>query len=263
MSKPFFVPLHGAWHTSKCFTPLISALVVCPALPSSNATPLPKDWNADVEAIQTTVSKLVEEHDVVVVMHSFSGLTGGTSLEGLDKQSCTAKGFTGGVIRLVYIAAFLVPEGFQHSPAGTRDNMVPQMKTDMDVRGRLLSAIRASQIQAGSITILPEDAKDMFYQDVDDATSAKLAKDLQAQSLGAYWCKTTFAAWRYIPTTYIICKRDVPTTVAAIHWLIDTAKASGPHKIDCVIEVDAGHSPFVSKPQWLADTLLAEANRGL
>ncbi|KAK7959175.1 Alpha/beta hydrolase fold-1, partial [Apiospora aurea] len=240
ISKPFFV-LHGAWHTSKCFIPLISALqdpgfdnrVVCPALPSSNTAPLPTDWNADVETIRTTVFKLVEKHDVVVVMHSFSGLTGGTSLERLDKQACKAKGLTGGAIRLVYIAAFLVPEGFQHSPAGTRGNMVPQMKTDMD---------------AGSITILPEDAKDMFYQDVDDASAAELAKDLQPQSLGAYWCKTTFAAWRYIPTTYIICKRDVPTTVAAIHWLIGTAKASGPHQIDSVIEVDAGHSPFVSKP---------------
>lgn len=103
----------------------------------------------------------------------------------------------------------------------------------------------------------------MFYQDVDDATSAELAKDLQAMSLGAYWCKTTSAAWRYIPTTYIICKRDVPTTVAVIHWLIETAKASGPHRIDSILEVKAGHSPFVSKPQWLADTLLAEANRGL
>ncbi|KAK8092400.1 uncharacterized protein PG998_014885 [Apiospora kogelbergensis] len=254
MSKPFFVLLHGAWHTPECFAPLTSALhktgygdrVVAPALPSSNATPLPTDWDADVETIRNTVSKLVEDQDFVVVMYSFSGLTGGTSLEGLDKQSCANKGLKGGVIRIVYIAAFLVPEGFQHSPTGTRDNMVPEMKTDMD---------------AGSITILPEDAKHMFYQDVDDATAAELAKNLRPQSLGAYWCTTTFAAWRYIPTTYIICKRDVPTTVAAIHWLIETAKASGSHKIDAVIEVDAGHSPFISKPQWLAETLIAEAER--
>lgn len=141
MSKPFFVLLHGAWHTPECFAPLTSALhktgygdrVVAPALPSSNATPLPTDWDADVETIRNTVSKLVEDQDVVVVMYSFSGLTGGTSLEGLDKQSCANKGLKGGVIRIVYIAAFLVPEGFQHSPTGTRDNMVPEMKTDMDV----------------------------------------------------------------------------------------------------------------------------------
>lgn len=69
-----------------------------------------------------------------MVMHSFSGMTGGTALEGLDKQVCLSRGLKGGVVRLIYIAAFLVPEGFQHSPHGTRDNMVPEMKTDLEVR---------------------------------------------------------------------------------------------------------------------------------
>jgi hypothetical protein len=58
-------------------------------------------------------------------MHSFSGMTGGTALEGVDKASRTAQGLKGGVIRLIYWVAFLVPEGFQHSPHGTRDQMVP------------------------------------------------------------------------------------------------------------------------------------------
>ena len=69
-----------------------------------------------------------------MVMHSFSGMTGGTALEGLDKQASVSKGFKGGVVRLIYISAFLVPEGFQHSPHGTRDNMVPEMRTDLEVR---------------------------------------------------------------------------------------------------------------------------------
>lgn len=144
ISKPFFVLLHGAWHTPKCFAPLIAARnnggradrVVAPALPSSNATPVPADWDADTATIRATVSQLAEEgQDVVVVMHSLSGLTGGTSLDGLDKQCRGGKGLKGGVVRLVYIAAFLGPEGFQHSATGTRENMVRQMKTDMDVRG--------------------------------------------------------------------------------------------------------------------------------
>lgn len=101
----------------------------------------------------------------------------------------------------------------------------------------------------------------MFYQDLDDETSKKLGEDLRPQSLGSYWGITTYAAWRYIPTSYIICNKDKPTTVAAIHHLISGAKASGPHKIDNVIEVDAGHSPFASKPEWTAETLIAEASR--
>lgn len=83
--------------------------------------------------IRKTVSDLIPERDVVVVMHSFSGMTGGTALEGLDKETCLASSKKGGVIRLLYITAFLVPEGFQHSPEGSRDNMISEMRTDLEV----------------------------------------------------------------------------------------------------------------------------------
>ncbi|KAI1869004.1 hypothetical protein JX265_006983 [Neoarthrinium moseri] len=252
MSKPVFVLLHGAWHTPKCWDRLIAELdglgyrSVAPALPSSNADPLPPDWLADVETIRETVSALVNEHDTVIVTHSFSGMTGGTALKGLDKQTCASQGLKGGVIRLIYIAAFLVPEGFQHSPQGTRDNMMSEMKTDF---------------KTGVVTVLPEDVKDIFYQDLDEATIKELEKDLRPHSLGSYWGTTTYAAWRHIPTTYIIGNKDRLTTVATIHHLISAAKSSGTHKIDNVVEVDAGHSVFVSMPQWTAKTLIAEAVR--
>lgn len=147
MSKPIFVLLHGAWHSPKCWSRLSAELdragysSVAPALPSSGSTPPTPDWSKDVETIHKTVSDLVQENDVVVVMHSFSGMTGGTSLEGLDKQTCLSKGLKGGVIRLVYIVAFLVPEGFQHSPQGTRDNMIGEMKTDLKVSVRSISSL--------------------------------------------------------------------------------------------------------------------------
>ncbi|KAI0483786.1 alpha/beta-hydrolase [Xylaria cf. heliscus] len=255
MSKPVFVLLHGAWHTPRCWDKLISALqeegcsALAPALPSSGSTPPTPDWSSDVDAIQKAVLGIIkgEGADVVVVAHSFSGLTAGTALHGLDKETSTAKGLKGGVIRLIYINAFLVREGFQHSPQGTRDNMIPEMKTDF---------------KAGTITVSPEDAKEMFYQDMqDENVIATLANDLVPQSLAIYWCTTTHAAWRYIPTTYIKCTADRPSTVAAVDWLINTAKASGMNKIDSVIEVDAGHSPFISKTDWLAKTLVTEANK--
>ncbi len=165
MSKPVFVLLHGAWHTPRCWDPLVAELnkagcsAVAPALPSSGSTPPTSDWSQDVETIRKTVSELVQENDVVVVMHSFSGMTGGTALEGLDKQSCAAKGLKGGVVRLVYIVAFLVPEGFQHSPHGTRDNMVPEMRTDLEVgctpRRSIHPSLTAPSFTATYLTNLP------------------------------------------------------------------------------------------------------------
>jgi hypothetical protein len=101
----------------------------------------------------------------------------------------------------------------------------------------------------------------MFYQDVDDETVSELAKDLRPQSFAAFWSTTTHAAWRHIPTTYILCTADRPTTVTAAQYLIDTAKASGTHRIDNVIRIDTGHSPFISRPEWTADTLIKELNR--
>ncbi|KAI1076813.1 alpha/beta-hydrolase [Whalleya microplaca] len=252
MSKPVFVLLHGAWHSPRCWNNVVAALdkagysTVVPALPSSGSTPPTPDWSEDVETIRKTVLDLVLENDVVVVMHSFSGTTGGTALEGLDKPKCASMGLRGGVIRLVYIAAFIVPAGFQHSPHGTRDNMVPEMRTNFD---------------AGVITVAPEHLKGMFYQDLDDETIAELGKDLRPQSLGAYWSTTTHAAWRHIPTTYVLCTGDRPSTVAAAQYLVDTAKASGTHKIDNIIKIDTGHSPFISKPELTAEILIKESSR--
>ena len=140
MSNPIFVLPHGAWHIPRCWSRLIIELEkagyesIAPAFSSSGSVPPTPDGNADIEIIRRTVSDLVEKgRDVVVVMHSFSGMTGGTALAGLDKESRITRQLEGGVVRLIYVVAFLVPEGFQHSPSGTRDNLVPEMRTDLDV----------------------------------------------------------------------------------------------------------------------------------
>ena len=139
MSKPVFVCLHGAWHSPACYDAVKSTLAqdgylcVCPSLPSVGGSPPTSDFTEDVTTIRSTVAELVKEHDVIVVMHSYSGIPGGQALEGLDKKTTMERGLKGGVVRLVYIMSFMVPEGFQHSPKGTRDYMIPAMKTDFEV----------------------------------------------------------------------------------------------------------------------------------
>lgn len=198
-----------------------------PALPSNGSVPPTPDWAEDIDAIRTTVSKLDVDQDVVVVMHSFSGMTGGTALDGLDKDSCRAKGLKGGIVRLVYLAAFLVSEGFRHSAPGTRDNMGPEMKTDLEV-----SYIKPTTIglrltidthhQKGTVIVLPQDAKDMFYQDLDDERVTDLAKELRPHSFAAFWGTTDYAAWYIIPTTYILALKDKPSTIAAFRYLLNS-----------------------------------------
>ncbi|KUI58959.1 putative pheophorbidase [Cytospora mali] len=186
MAKPIFVLVHGAWHGPRCWDRLTAELdkagysSVAPALPSTWVVPPVPDYSQDIDVIRKKVEDLVQEHDIVVVMHSYGGLPGGSALEGLDKQTCSFEGLKGGVIRLIFICAFLVPEGSQ-CPL-TSDSSIPEMRL----------TVRC----AGIVTMRPEDAKFMFYQDMDDETVAELAKDLQPQSIGAFWSTvpTIFAA---------------------------------------------------------------------
>ncbi|MCJ1232849.1 hypothetical protein MMC14_000803 [Varicellaria rhodocarpa] len=136
--------------------------------------------------------------------------------------------------------SFIVPKGFEHSPRGTRDNMVPSMKTN---------------IEAGIVTVIPEEAKALMYQDLPDATVAKWVAVLRPQSLGVYWSTTTFATWRYIPTTNVVCLKDAPSSVAAVDWLLSSVKATDNHKIDNITRREVGHSAFLSQPEWTAEML--------
>ena len=123
MSKPTFVCVHGAWHSRKCFDHIKTILsdrgydCICPSLPSTGRDNYPTDYDftEDVKAIRAPIIDLVKDKDVIVVLHSYGGI--------------------------FYIVAFIVPEGFQHSPPGTRDSMIPVMKTDFKVSITHLSCI--------------------------------------------------------------------------------------------------------------------------
>lgn len=218
MSKPIFVLIHGAWHRPVVWNPVISELdktgysAIAPGLPSTDPqrrdSPV-ADNSDDVFTIRKAVSELVYDHDVVIVMHSLGGLSGSDSLEGLDKQTCASKGLKGGVIRLIFICAYLVPEGFTYPLC--EDTETPHTKFDHEVGGRVSSCFcilaNITCIQKGIATVCyepgheVEHARLMFYQDInDDNKVAELARNLEPQSIAAFWTTvpTKFAAWRHV-----------------------------------------------------------------
>ena len=56
------------------------------------------------------------------------------------------------------------------------------------------------------------------------------------------------AAWQEIPTTYLVCARDRGTPARRQR---DFAR-----KADTVVEIDAGHHPFLSRPEEVRDLVL-------
>lgn len=94
-----------------------------------------KDFAEDVTAIRDRVSEIVEERsEVVVILHSYGGLPGGEVWQGLGMKQRAMEGKKGGVIRLVFVMAYVVPEGFQPTPKGDTSQMPPWMKADVEVR---------------------------------------------------------------------------------------------------------------------------------
>ena len=139
MTKPTFVFVPGAWHKPEIYSTVIKSLnehgypTVGLPLPSAGAMPPNMTFDEDVEAIRDTLTKLVdtEEKEVILVVHSYTGMPGAEAPEGLGKKDRQDKGLKGGVVRLVFIMAFAMPEGFQ--PTASGQQMPEWMKLDMQV----------------------------------------------------------------------------------------------------------------------------------
>lgn len=87
---------------------------------------------------------------------------------------------------------------------------------------------------------------------------------LSHQSLGVYTSTTSYAAWRYIPSTHVIGTEDKTVfTPEFINSMIDAARKIEPTAFDVIEQVDAGHCLMVSRPEWLANVLRRAAGEGL
>lgn len=111
-----FVP--GAWHSPEGYATVRAELethdyaIVGVALPSVGAEPPLKTWDKDVEAIQAAIKDVVDKGgDVVLVMHSYSGLPGCEAARGFVKAQREKEGEKGGIVALVFLCAFVLAEG--------------------------------------------------------------------------------------------------------------------------------------------------------
>jgi pimeloyl-ACP methyl ester carboxylesterase len=57
------------------------------------------------------------------------------------------------------------------------------------------------------------------------------------------------AAWQHVPSTYLVCAQDLGTPAERQR---EYARRAG-----SVVELDAGHHPFLSRPAEVRDLILA------
>jgi pimeloyl-ACP methyl ester carboxylesterase len=121
----FVVP--GVWEGPGSFDPLKEALaaaghgsVFVTSLVStgrdSKSTPIP-NMDDDVAAITADLARVVEEagpDGVVALLHSAGGMLGSAAMKGLTAKARQEEGKTGGVRKIVFLAAGIGQEGVPH-----------------------------------------------------------------------------------------------------------------------------------------------------
>ena len=117
-SNPTIVIIPGGWTGPEAYGPLCEVLnsksypTVCKKLPSlapsTAADARAADITADAKYIreELVMPLLSQGKDVVLVMHSYGGMPGGAAVKSLTKREGKAS-----VLGLIWMAAFMVPEG--------------------------------------------------------------------------------------------------------------------------------------------------------
>ncbi|MFJ9845283.1 alpha/beta fold hydrolase [Kitasatospora sp. NPDC101155] len=225
--------VHGAcvrdgswwWHRMAELLRERRVLSVSPALPSCGEAGLPggrgsPGLSEDVAAVRQVL--LDSDEPTVVVAHSYGGIITAEAAAG-----------AGSVRHLVLISSYLPEVGQSLSDFGDRS---PASFLDID------SA-------TGTFGVRPERLVDTFLQDCDPEIQAHAAAHLARQNVQVTRQPVGAAAWQQVPSTYLVCAQDRGTPP---HLQCDFARRAG-----SVVELDAGHHPFLSQPDTVRDLLLS------
>lgn len=224
-TSPDLLLVHGAWHGSWAWDlllPKLPGIVRTLDRPSCGTDPSALgDFADDVEAIKAVLAKSADR-PTVVVAHSGGGL-------------CTTQAVCGqrNVVGVVYVAAFVADVGqrvsdlFDGPPPAWWD-------------------IHPEEGYVDALTPLP-----VFYNDVPTDIAESYAARLSHQSLAGSQATLTDAAWRHMPTTYIVCDDDrtIPPSIQ---------EQMAAHAVR-IHHLPSGHSPFLSMPDELAALIIRES----
>jgi pimeloyl-ACP methyl ester carboxylesterase len=117
---PTIILVGGSWHIPAHYSLITDRLrdagrrVVPVRLPSIRPKgPYPalgKSFDAGAVA-SAVLTELDEGREVVIIMHSYGGIAGSEGAFGLSKEDRVKEGLKGGVVRMIYLSAFVIGKG--------------------------------------------------------------------------------------------------------------------------------------------------------
>ena len=209
----------AAWWWSPMTEPLAERGI------ASVAVPLPScgesgaelgDLYADVAACRRAIETV--EGPVVLCGHSYGGMV------------ITEAGDDEHVVQLLYVTS-VMPDAGQS-------------------QGDLIGAEPAPWLlpsDDGTLGVDPDMIREFFLQDCDERTTEQALARLTRQSLTPFTQPPRHIAWHQKPAAYFVCTEDLATPADVQRGRIRANTA--------MIEFDAGHHPFLSRPDAFADSI--------
>ncbi len=176
------------------------------------------DLYDDVRACRDAISEF--DGPVVLCGHSYGGMV------------ITEAGADDRVTQLLYVTSVMADAG--------------------QSQGELLGAEPAPWLQPsedGTIGVDPDMIRELFLQDCDEPTTEQALARLTRQSLTPFTQPPRQIAWRQKPATYFVCTEDLATPAA-----VQRQRAKADTRL---VEFDAGHHPFLSRPDAFAESIVA------
>jgi len=224
--------VHGAcvrdgewwWHRTARLLAERDIASEAPPLPSCGETGVRPDaqgpgLDEDVKAVWNVLT--ATDEPTIIVAHSYGGIVTAEAAADVDT-----------VRHLLLVSSYLPEVGQSLSSFGGEE---PAPFLDIDPEG-------------GTFTVRGDSIAATFLQDCDSDIQREAADKTAWQSLAVLGQPVQSAAWRQLTTTYLVCADDMGT---APELQRDFAR-----RADHVVEMEAGHHPFLSRPADVCDLIL-------
>ncbi len=173
----------------------------------------------DVGAVREVLE--ASDEPTVVVAHSYGGIVTAQAADGVDA-----------VRHLLLVSSYLPEVGQSLSSFGGEE---PAPFLDIDPEG-------------GTFTVRLDAVAETFLQDCDPEIQRQATGKAARQSLAVLEQPVRSAAWQHVPSTYLVCADDRGTPAERQREFAGRAGS--------VVEIDAGHHPFLSQPAAVRDLIL-------
>lgn len=220
---------------------------------------------------------------MIVLAHSYGGVPAAGAAHGLSKATRTKDGKTGGVLGLIYMCAFIVPKvaseldyiggkhapfvresqvHFAHSPNCSQfsSNYVYPLFTSHSLRSNRKARLYADFDKPSEGLCTVSSPIESFYQDVDPGTANSLVGSLRPHAMLAFVSPTGNPAWAEPAfenkLAYLRCTQDQAIPAALQDNVIERSGVRW-----MVRDIDAGHSPWVSKPKEVVEAIIEFAEQ--